>query len=58
MKKMKKTIKYILVAMLMLLVANLVIAGLAALIPLPNIFWYILMIVCAWQVGAWLGRRL
>lgn len=55
---MKRIIKYILVAMLMLLVANLVILGLDALIPLPSIFWYILVIVCAWQIGAWLGRRI
>lgn len=57
---MNKTFKYVLVALLMLLVADLVIAGLAALIPLPNIFWYeyILVIVCAWQIGAWLGRRI
>lgn len=55
---MKKTIKYILVALLMLLVVNVVISGLAALIPLPKIIWYILVIVCAWQIGAWLGRRL
>lgn len=55
---MKKIIKYVLVAMLMLLVANLVILGLAALIPLPKIIWYILMFVCGWQIGAWLGRRI
>ncbi len=55
---MKKIIKYVLVAMLVLLVANLVILGLAALIPLPDIFWYILVMVCAWQIGAWLGRRI
>ena len=55
---MKRTIKYILVAILMLLIVNLVISGLTKLIPLPNIFWYILVIVCAWQIGAWLGRRI
>ena len=55
---MKKTTKYILVALLMLLVVNVVISGLAALIPLPKIIWFILMFVCGWQIGAWLGRRI
>jgi Kef-type K+ transport system membrane component KefB len=55
---MKKMTKYILVALLMLLVANLVIMGLIAALGLPNIIGYILVIVCAWQIGAWVGRRI
>lgn len=55
---MNKTFKYVLVALLMLLVADLVIMGLIAALGLPNIIGYILVLICGWYIGAWVGRRI
>lgn len=57
-KRSTKIISYILMGLFMLLVADCAIMGITAWLGLPSIIGIILVFVCAWYIGAWVGRRI
>lgn len=56
--KMEKIIKYVLIALLIFIAAEVVIAVITAWLGLPLWIAYLVVFLCGWQIGRWLLRRL
>lgn len=55
---MEKIIKYVLIALLIFIAAEVVIAVITAWLGLPLWIAYLVVFLCGWQIGRWLARRL